>query len=121
MAIASSHDGAFVASACRASNPEHAVIRVHSTSTWDPVGQPLAGHSLTITRITFSHDDQRILSVSRDRGWRVFKRSADGGYEVEAKDERAHGRMVLDATWGDDFFATASRDKTVSRFLRETC
>lgn len=114
MAIAASHDGSVVASACRASNPEHAVIRVHSTSTWDPVGQPLAGHSLTITRIAFSHDDQRILSVSRDRGWRIFRRSAEGSYELEAKDERAHGRMVLDATWGEGMFASASRDKTVS-------
>lgn len=119
VAIASSHDGTKVASACRASNPEHAVIRVHSTSTWDPIGAPLAGHSLTITRIAFSHDDQRILSVSRDRGWRVFKKDEQGeGYVLEAKDERAHSRMVLDAAWGEGFFATASRDKTVCASCR---
>lgn len=79
MAIAASYDGTIVASACRASNPEHAVVRLHSTSTWDTVGQPLSGHTLTITRIAFSQDDQRILTCSRDRGWRLYKKVEAGG------------------------------------------
>jgi WD40 repeat protein len=114
MSMASSHDGTMIASSCKASNPEHAVVRVHSTTTWDPVGSPLAGHTLGITRIAFSKDDQRILSVSRDRGWRLFCRNGDGGYEPEAQEDRAHARMVLDASWGRAFFATAGRDKSVS-------
>ena len=90
-------------------------MRVHSTTTWDSIGQPLAGHTLTITRIAFSPDDSRILTVSRDRGWRVFRKDTDAqGFVPESKDERAHSRMVLDAAWGDDFFVTASRDKSVS-------
>jgi WD40 repeat protein len=118
IAIAASHDGSMVASTCRASNAEHAVVRVHSTATWDPIGLPLSGHTLTITRVAFSSDDQRILSVSRDRGWRVFKRDPEGeGFALEAEDQRAHSRMILDAAWGDGMFTTASRDKTV-RLLR---
>ena len=37
------------------------------------------------------------------------------GYEACAKDEKAHGRMVMDCCWSPDgrIFATASRDKSV--------
>lgn len=40
------------------------------------------------------------------------------GFELEAEDTRAHSRMILDAAWGNGIFATASRDKTVSRQRR---
>ena len=79
--IAASHDGKLIATACRASNADHAVVRIQSTETWDAVGEPLAGHSLSITRIAFSPDDKLILTCSRDRGWRLFSRkptSAEG-------------------------------------------
>lgn len=74
VAVAASHDGKLIATTCKATNPEHAVVRVVSTTTWDLVGQPLVGHNLTITRIAFSPDEERILTCSRDRGWRIFRR-----------------------------------------------
>ena len=116
MACAASHDGKIAATACRASSAEHAVVRLTSTDTWDALGAPLSGHTLTITRIAFSPDDSRILTCSRDRGWRVFGRTDEGTYVPLAVEEKAHGRMVLDACWLPDgeAFATASRDKTVS-------
>ncbi|WVQ78566.1 hypothetical protein IAT38_000652 [Cryptococcus sp. DSM 104549] len=116
---AASHSGELIATACRASNAEHAVIRVVSTRTWEMVGQPLSGHSLTVARVVFSGDDERILSCSRDRGWRVFgkRKAGEGeGYCLVAGEEKAHARMVLDCCWvggRGDMFATASRDKTV--------
>lgn len=76
--VATSHDGSLFATACRATNVEHAVVRVVSTKTWDLVGEPLPGHNLTITRIAFSPDDERILTCSRDRGWRMFSKRKDG-------------------------------------------
>lgn len=76
--LATSHDGQLIATACKASTSEHAVVRVVSTTTWELFGEPLNGHNLTITRISFSHDDQRIISCSRDRGWRMFKRTPSG-------------------------------------------
>ncbi|KAK4684880.1 elongator complex protein 2, partial [Tremellales sp. Uapishka_1] len=114
--IASSHSGDLIATACRATTAEHAVVRLVSTSTWDLLGEPLSGHNLTITRIAFSSDDSKVLTCSRDRGWRMYSRTGDGGYEAYAKDEKAHSRMAMDCTWSPagDLFATASRDKTVS-------
>ncbi len=43
--LAASHDAAILASACRATTAEHAVVRLHSTTTWDSLGAPLAGHT----------------------------------------------------------------------------
>ena len=66
------------ASACKATTPEHAVVRLYDTAGWQPYGQPLAGHTLTVTRIAFSPDDRYVLTVSRDRAWRLFVRDGDG-------------------------------------------
>jgi WD40 repeat protein len=69
---ATSSTGRLVASSCRAATPEHAVVRIFDAGSWTPVGQPLSGHSLTITSIRFSPDDRMILTVSRDRSWHLF-------------------------------------------------
>lgn len=74
MTLAVSHDRRYVATACKATSAEHAVVRLYDTQTWQLVGQPLAGHSLTVTRIAFSPDDALVLTVSRDRTWRLFER-----------------------------------------------
>ena len=76
--VATSHDGSLFATACRANNTEHAVVRIVSTTNWDAVGEPLRGHNLTVTRISFSPDDTLILTCSRDRGWRIFAKATDG-------------------------------------------
>ncbi|KAL1700740.1 WD40-repeat-containing domain protein [Schizophyllum commune] len=114
IALAASNSKKIIATACKATTPEHAVVRLHDTERWQPVGQPLPGHSLTVTRIAFSPDDSLILSVSRDRTWRLFARQEDGGYTPVAAD-KSHGRIIWDCAWAHegDVFATASRDKTV--------
>lgn len=77
MAVA--HSKRLMGTACKATSADHAVIRVYDTTNWRPFGQPLAGHNLTVTRITFSPDDRHILTVSRDRTWRLFRLQADEG------------------------------------------
>jgi WD40 repeat protein len=41
-------------------------------------------------------------------------------YQLEAKEVKAHSRIIWDATWSPDgyYFATASRDKTVTKTLK---
>lgn len=73
ISLAVSNSRKLVATACKATTAEHAVVRVYDTEKWQLVGQPLEGHSLTVTRIAFSPDDRFILSVSRDRTWRLFE------------------------------------------------
>ncbi|KAK7049584.1 Elongator subunit elp2 [Paramarasmius palmivorus] len=112
--IAVSASRKYIATACRATSAEHAVVRVNETSSWQPFGAALTGHSLTVTRISFSPNDEYVISVSRDRSWRMFKKT-DQGYTPVASEPKAHGRIIWDCAWSHegDFFATASRDKTV--------
>jgi len=86
---------------------------VYGTEKWQAVGKPLAGHALTVTQVAFSPDDNLILSVSRDRSWRLFRREDDGFVPVAA--DKSHARIIWDCTWAHegDVFATDSRDKTV--------
>jgi len=83
-----------------------------------------------VTRIAFSPDDQLVLTVSRDRTWRLFHKEESGelfigsplrnagftflGYVPVAMD-KSHARIIWDGAWAPDgnVFATASRDKTV--------
>jgi len=115
---AASHDGQLVATACRASSIDHALIRLYDTSNWLEVKPGLRSHSLTVTRLEFSPDDNYLLSVGRDRQWTVFERDFEQNvYKVLNFDPKGHARMILDCSWapGDigRVFATAGRDKTV--------
>ncbi|KAJ0114937.1 WD repeat domain-containing protein [Diaporthe amygdali] len=125
--LAASHDGRLVASACRASSLNHAVIRIFETERWTELRPPLAVHTSTIFRLRFSSDDRFLLSVGKDRRWTVFKRDdgesqkdSDMCYKQFQTDDKGHKRMVLDAAWGPvmpdlpgrRIFATASRDKS---------
>ncbi|THH33766.1 hypothetical protein EUX98_g382 [Antrodiella citrinella] len=115
IALAASNNKQLVATACKATSADHAVVRVYDTTKWQIVGEPLTGHTLTITKIAFSPDDKYILSVSRDRTWRLFKRAAaEGGYHPIVAD-KSHARIIWDCDWAHegDIFATASRDKSI--------
>lgn len=79
ISLASSSARSLIATACKATSAQHAVVRVYDASSFKPVGKPLDGHSLTVTRITFSPDDTKLLSVSRDRTWHLFEKQEDGG------------------------------------------
>ncbi|KAL2023834.1 hypothetical protein VTK56DRAFT_1101 [Thermocarpiscus australiensis] len=145
--LAASRDGGLVASACRASSLNHAVVRLFETRRWTELRPPLAAHALTVTRLRFAHDDRYLLSVGRDRQWVVWEREdkdkdkdkdkAEGGrgsgYRLAQANAKGHARMILDAAWappvrraGEDddndddarVFATAGRDKQVKVWIR---
>ncbi|KAL2760790.1 hypothetical protein ACRALDRAFT_2093144 [Sodiomyces alcalophilus JCM 7366] len=117
--LAASHDGRLIASACKASSLNHAVIRIFETERWTEVKPPLQAHNLTVTRLRFSSDDRYLLSVGRDRQWAVFERDANDTlrYELVQINPKGHSRMILDAAWAPcdqpRVFATAGRDKRV--------
>lgn len=123
--LATSHDGTLVASACKASSVNHAVIRLFETERWTEVKPPLVAHSLTTTRVRFSPDDRHILSVGRDRQWAVFARDpADPvRYAPLQLNPKGHARMILDGAWAPISegaplaFATAGRDKAAKTWV----
>ncbi|KAH0559788.1 hypothetical protein GP486_003691 [Trichoglossum hirsutum] len=118
-AVTTSYDGTLVATACKASSIDHAVIRLFDTKEWHEIKPPLAAHSLTVTSLRFSEDDRHLLSAGRDRQWSVFKRDSNQGaiYKLSTSNPKAHSRMILDAAWAPvqtgRIFATAGRDKLV--------
>lgn len=131
--LAASHDAALVASACKASSLNHAVVRLFETRRWTELRPPLPAHSLTVTRLRFSPDDRYLLSVGRDRQWVVFERTGGGDedgaesggcpYKLAQANPKGHTRMILDAAWAPTtgptrMFATAGRDKQVKVWVR---
>ena len=115
--MAVSRDGRLVATACRASSLDHAVIRLYDTHDWLEVRPPLKAHTLTVTALQFSPDDAFLLSVGRDRQWAVWAR-CDGPekYTLRHANPKGHSRMILSAAWAalaPATFLTAGRDKTV--------
>ncbi|KAG6337364.1 hypothetical protein ID866_1737 [Astraeus odoratus] len=109
--IASSHSRELLATACRATSSQHAVVRVYSASTFQLFGSPLEGHTLTVTRIAFSPNDDYVVTCGRaDQSGTTWQT----GYVPVAMD-KSHARIIWDCAWSSesDIFATASRDKTV--------
>ncbi|KAL2258572.1 hypothetical protein VTK26DRAFT_8072 [Humicola hyalothermophila] len=147
--LAADARGTLVASACRASSLNHAVVRLFETRRWTELRLPLAGHSLTVTRLRFSvgggrgeeeeDDDEEkekardryLVSVGRDRQWIVWERTteAEGGYRLLQANAKGHTRMILDAAWAPPVilgnrtvcmvFATAGRDKQVKVWVKK--
>ncbi|KAI4726260.1 WD40 repeat-like protein [Aureobasidium sp. EXF-10728] len=116
--VAASNDGSLVATACRASSIDHAVIRLYETKEWREVKPPLSAHSLTVTSLAFSSDDKYLLSVGRDRQWALFSRTeAANTYELATSNPKGHSRMILSCSWAgasvSHIFATGGRDKNV--------
>lgn len=117
--IAVSNDGTIVASSCKASSIDHAVIRLFDTRNWQQVHPPLKAHTLTVTDMAFSEDDSQILSVGRDRQWAVWGRDVKEkrAYKLMVANAKAHTRMILCASWitgtSQAVFLTGGRDKCV--------
>lgn len=116
--VAANHCGSAFASSCKATQPEHAMIRIWSTREWREL-YSLPGHKLTVTQLSFSHNDQWLLSASRDRHFCLYRAASntvatDPLYVLHSTVE-AHERIIWSISWSHDdkFFATASRDKLV--------
>jgi elongator complex protein 2 len=105
-----------IATACKASTLEHAVIRIYDgANNWREVKPPLESHVLTVTNLVFSPDGALILSVGRDRAWSVFDRNENGRWRLWERKEKAHTRIIYDCAWLPEgkAFVTVSRDKSL--------
>lgn len=121
--VACNNSKTLLASACKASQKEHAAIILWSTASWKQV-QSLAFHTLTVTQMTFSPDDKFLLAVSRDRTWSLWKRQDATSAEFDPifslfaftnKITSVHSRIIWSCDWSPDskYFFTGSRDKKV--------
>lgn len=121
--LAASHDGTLIATACRASSIDHAVIRIFETKNWLEIKPPLTAHASTITRLRFSADDSHLLSVGRDRQWAVFQRDGTSqNYKLLEANPKGHTRMILDVAWLPNntlSFVTAGREKQVKIWAKD--
>jgi elongator complex protein 2 len=125
--LAASHDHRLLASAsaCKAAGrPEDAAVRLWLVGRNGPVkqlGLPLISHTLTITSLQFSWNDQYLVSTGRDRTWTVMQQQQpqDANKEQEqwhvmTRNTKAHSRIIWSVgfAFDDRFFVTGSRDKT---------
>ncbi|XP_060527513.1 elongator complex protein 2 isoform X2 [Cylas formicarius] len=113
-ALAASPDGKYLASACRATQTQHAAIFIWDTTKWQQT-QKLMSHHLTVVQMKFSPDSKRLLSVSRDRRWTIFFRNDENAFELISttdKNNSIHTRIIWTCAWTHDsqYFATGSRD-----------
>ncbi|KAM4026605.1 elongator complex protein 2 [Anomaloglossus baeobatrachus] len=122
-AVACNSARTIIASACKASKKEHAVIIVWSTTSWKQI-QSLSFHNLTVTQMAFSPDDKFLLAVSRDRNWSLWRKQEEiptesapqfRMYANTDKSTSVHTRIIWSCDWTPDskFFVTGSRDKKV--------
>ncbi|KDE09195.1 hypothetical protein MVLG_00517 [Microbotryum lychnidis-dioicae p1A1 Lamole] len=115
-----------IATSCKATVEQHAVVRLFEPKLGKMVAPKdgLKGHSLSITKVVFGGEGGKwLLSVSRDRSWRMFERIEDEDlYCPHKAGVKAHARIIWDACFSHDAetFFTASRDKSVKVWSTST-
>uniref|UniRef100_A0A0R3S0Y0 Elongator complex protein 2 n=1 Tax=Elaeophora elaphi TaxID=1147741 RepID=A0A0R3S0Y0_9BILA len=116
--VASNHSGTLIASACKASRIENAVIIIWDTAKWRRLCE-LQCHKLTVSQLAFSNNDSFLLSVSRDRTFAISTRSPEDPFDwkillsSEQKYSKVHSRIIWCCAWApnDKYFVTGARDK----------
>ncbi|XP_021955875.1 probable elongator complex protein 2 [Folsomia candida] len=113
--IATSPVDPLIASASQATKHQFAAIILWCSKRWKNLGE-FPHHKLNVTGMEFSPDGSRLLSVSRDRTWvvwKVMKTEADD-FKIEMIDNGSiHTRALWVGTWSprSNFFVTGARDK----------
>ena len=124
-AVAVRADGRVLASACRATALDHAVVRLWDTVSWAQLpGPPLRAHTSSVTALAFEPgaNGRWLLSAGKDRQTVLWARSSHGQssdqdgvastppdgrdpgpdslkYRLGCAVPKAHSRMVLDVCW----------------------
>lgn len=74
MAVATTKDGRYIASSCKATKAEYASIILWSAQDYKKITE-LRGHALTVTTIVFSPDGKWLVTAGRDRSWILYQRT----------------------------------------------
>lgn len=116
MAVGTCLHGRYIASSCKASNPEYASVILWSSESYKKIGE-LTGHALTVTTIAFSPDGNWLVTAGRDRSWILYQKTDDekNPFIFHASNTKSHSRIIWKCAWTFDssFFATGSRDKSL--------
>ena len=109
-----SHDGKFLASGQKAQEIKNAKLYLWDVDNKKLIKQ-LEGCTLTIVQISFSPNDNYLLTVSRDRSWNLYIKN-NNSYELLQNMKNAHKRIIWCCSWtfDEEFFATGSRDKFIN-------
>ncbi len=85
-----------------------------NSNDWSVYQEPLDGHKSSVVQLAFSPDDQRLISVSKDRQVCIFELQSDGKFQLQER-LKAHKRIIWSCAWApnSDLFATGSRDQCV--------
>ncbi|EUB56698.1 Elongator complex protein 2 [Echinococcus granulosus] len=120
--LAAHPKGCLVASACKAAKQEFARILLWRTDNWH-IHQHLSFHRLTVSNMRFDSTGDRLVSVSRDRMWALWKVDGSAGddfptfqlHKHSQPGKNAHSRIIWACAWSPDYrtFLTASRDKQI--------
>jgi elongator complex protein 2 len=114
--VTSNTSGSVIASACSAKQADIAAIRIWDTDTWREI-DVLQGHTLTVTQIAFSPNDEYMLSVSRDRHVILYEKTPlqDKFTYTPVIKTKASERIIWGCSWSHDskLAVIGSRDKTI--------
>ncbi|KAF1330959.1 Elongator complex protein 2, partial [Globisporangium splendens] len=121
LCVASNHAGTLVASACKSREERFASIWLWSTNDWSVAQTPLEGHKSSVVQLAFSPNDQFLVSVSRDRQFCVYEKSASDHQFALVDKVKAHKRIIWSCSWSPDsrYFATASRDQSFALWTKK--
>lgn len=119
--VRANKQGTLIATSSKASKAEHASIRLWDTETRKEICSPLTFHALTVTAMAFSNSGHYLLSAGRDRGFALFDLQQTQ-WKIKISMKKAHARIIWKCAFSpdDDYFVTASRDKTIKVWRTES-
>ena len=114
-ALALAHASQTLASACKAQSEQDASILLWDLESMTQIGS-LPGHKLTVLGLSFSSNDEYLLSVGRGREGILYKKEQTGYTEVHRI--AGHTRVIYACCWRPDGqrFLTVSRDKRMKEW-----
>lgn len=113
-AVTVNPSGDVLATACKSSQQEYSSILLWDTSDWSKKAE-IVGHQLTVTQMEWNPAGTHLLSVSRDRTAKLYKKNDVFNYNCVWTSAKQHTRIIWTCGWFTDseHFVTGARDQNV--------